>query len=237
MSMSVRDGVMTSGRTQTQVTATIPELIERARALGGSGRRSILGITGAPGAGKSTLAAALQGALADSVQVVPMDGFHLSNEVLADLGRRQRKGALDTFDVDGYVALLERLHAVQDDVVYAPSFDRVLETAVAGVIPVPRSVPLVITEGNYLLHDSDSWERVSPLLDEVWFVDVPPSERVRRLVSRRAVSGESLDEATSWVHGVDQANADVVTPTAARADVILTLASQAAVTTTDGERS
>lgn len=208
---------------QRRLTATVGELAERARELAHGRSRTVLGITGAPGAGKSTLTAALLEACGELAVSVPMDGFHLSNEVLVALGRRQRKGAWDTFDVDGYVALLERLRAGDGSTVYAPSFDRSIETAVAGAIPVPADVPLVITEGNYLLHDAGGWERVRPLLDETWFVEVPATERVRRLVGRRTGDGETVEDARAWVDGVDQNNADVVLPSAARADLLVTL--------------
>lgn len=206
-----------------RLVATVPELVERARALAQPGRRALLGITGAPGAGKSTLAAALLSELGGVAAGVPMDGFHLSNEVLLDLGLRQRKGAWDTFDVDGYVAMLQRLRAQEDEMVYAPGFDRSVETAVAGAIPVHRDVPLVVTEGNYLLHDAGGWERVRPHLDEVWFVDVAPHERLRRLVERRRSDGEPAAEARAWVEDVDMPNAKVVEHSAVRADVLVTL--------------
>lgn len=205
-----------------QIVATVAELADRAQRLAAGRSRTTLGITGAPGAGKSTLAAALADACGDLAVTVPMDGFHLSNEVLVQLGRRQRKGAWDTFDVDGYVALLQRLRS-ESGTVYAPAFDRSIETAIAAAIPVPAEVPLVITEGNYLLHDAGGWEGVRPLLDEVWFVEVPSGERVRRLVGRRTGDGETADVARAWVEGVDQANAEIVLPTAARADLIVTL--------------
>lgn len=205
-----------------QITATVAELVERAQTLVAGRSRTILGITGAPGAGKSTLASALADGCADRAVTVPMDGFHLSNEVLVHLGRRERKGAWDTFDVDGYVALLQRLHS-DARTVYAPAFDRSIETAIAAAIPVPAEVPLVITEGNYLLHDSGGWERVRPQLDEVWFVEVPSAERVRRLVGRRTGDGHSAEAAQAWVNEVDQINAEIVLPTRARADLLVTL--------------
>ena len=132
--------------------ADLDALVQRATDLTAGGRRRLLGVTGAPGAGKSTVAEGVAAALGPRrAVVVPMDGFHLADPVLVALGRRERKGAPDTFDVDGFVALLRRLQTATD-VVYAPLFRRELELAEAGAVPVPPDVPLVIVEGNYLLH-------------------------------------------------------------------------------------
>jgi pantothenate kinase len=125
-------------------------LLARARSLVVPGGRRLLGITGAPGAGKSTLAAELVDALGEQAVLVPMDGFHLADAELRRLGSHARKGAIDTFDVAGYVSLLRRLRAAEPTV-YAPVFRREIEDAVAGAIAVRADVPLVVTEGNYLL--------------------------------------------------------------------------------------
>jgi len=110
-------------------TQRLPRVYQaRIDALLHAGGRRLLGLVGAPGAGKSTLANALAQQWPAQIQVVPMDGFHLANATLAQLGRRQRKGAPDTFDADGFVALLKRLRAQStDEVVYAPNFERTLE--------------------------------------------------------------------------------------------------------------
>ena len=100
-----------------------------------------------------------------------MDGFHLAQEELVRLGRRDRMGAPDTFDAAGYVALLRRLRAGGEEVVYAPAFRREIEEPIAGAIAVPPTVPLVVTEGNYLLLDGAGWTGVRALLDEAWYVD------------------------------------------------------------------
>lgn len=204
-------------------SASLDELVVRARRLAQGGGRRVLGITGAPGAGKSTLCTALVDALGQEAVLVGMDGFHLANAELVRLGRRQRKGAPDTFDLDGYVALLGRLRSQTADVIYAPSFDRALEESIGSAVPVPSSVPLVITEGNYLLLDQPGWAGVRDLLDEAWFLDVPPSERVDRLLARRRSYGEPDAQAESWVHGVDEANAAVVEPSRHRADLVIRL--------------
>jgi len=200
------------------------ECIGRVEALLADGGRKLLGLTGPPGGGKSTLAQALLEALPGRAIVVPMDGFHLANAELARLGRADRKGAPDTFDSAGYVALLQRLKAQRaGEVVYAPEFHRDIEEAVAGAIAVPSQVPLVITEGNYLLLDDGPWRDVRPLLDEVWYVDVDDALRRERLVQRHMRFGRSLEAARDWVASTDEPNARRIALTRERADLLLTL--------------
>ncbi|MFB7514644.1 nucleoside/nucleotide kinase family protein [Streptomyces sp. NPDC056144] len=199
-------------------------LAERARELGSSGPRRILGLAGAPGAGKSTLAARLVARLGGLAVLVPMDGFHLAQAELERLGRAGRKGAPDTFDADGYLALLARLRTpVPGTTVYAPAFDRALEEPVAGSIPVPAEVPLVVTEGNYLLHDADGWSGVLPLLDEAWYLHLDARRRVPRLVERHVRFGKDRDRAERWVRESDEANARLVTRGRDRAHLVVTM--------------
>ncbi len=193
----------------------------RARELVERSGRALLGLVGPPGAGKSTLAAALRAEFADVSQVVPMDGFHLANSELERLDRRGRKGAPDTFDADGYVTLLRRLLAQGDDeVVYAPEFRREIEEPVANAIPVFARTQLVISEGNYLLLDEGPWARVRELLDETWYVDVDNALRVERLTQRHLQFGRSADEAAAWVAGTDEPNARLVEASRVRASFV-----------------
>jgi pantothenate kinase len=193
----------------------------RLQQLMADGQRRILGLAGAPGAGKSRLAQALLEALPGRAVVVPMDGFHLANVELERLGRASRKGAEDTFDSAGYVALLGRLRAQrQDEVIYAPTFRREIEEPVAGAIPIMPDVPLVITEGNYLLLQHGHWKAVRPLLDEAWFVDVDPELRRRRLVARHVKFGRDEDAARKWVQETDEVNAALIDSTRVRADLL-----------------
>jgi pantothenate kinase len=199
-------------------------LTERARRLVVPGERRILGITGPPGAGKSSLAAALVEALAPDAVLVAMDGFHLVNRELERLGRRDRKGAADTFDADGYVELLRRLRDPGEDPVYAPEFRREIEEPVACAVPVAREVPLVVTEGNYLLVDDGGWSGVRPLLDETWYLDPPEDVRLERLVARHVAYGKDPAAARAWALGSDQRNAELVASTRERADVVVRIA-------------
>lgn len=205
---------------------TFDDLVLRAGTLAKGGRRAVLGIAGSPGAGKSTLAEhlvrRLNGAGDPWVAHVPMDGFHLADVELERLGRRDRKGAPDTFDAAGYAALLRRLREERgEDVVYAPGFERVLEQAVAGAIPVPATARLIVTEGNYLLLDTGAWARVRPELDEVWFCELPERERIRRLVARHERFGKSHEEAVAWVRRSDERNAQLIATTRGRADLVV----------------
>ena len=197
------------------------DLVDRARALAVPGRRALLGITGAPGAGKSTIAERLVAELGESARLVAMDGFHLAQAELNRLGRAERKGAPDTFDALGYIALLARLRRADERVVYAPLFDRALEEPIACAVPVPREIPLVVTEGNYLLVSDGDWAGVRPQLDECWFVDPGESRRVDWLVARHERYGRSREEAQGRALGSDQHNAEVVAATRDRADLVI----------------
>jgi pantothenate kinase len=205
------------------------------------GGRRIIGIAGAPGSGKTTLATAVVSALDERsapeergwVTHVPMDGFHLADVELVRLGRLDRKGAPDTFDAAGYAALLKRLHGSsgpsecserpeRSETVYAPAFDRDVEQPIAGAIPVPAGCRLVVTEGNYLLLPDRPWPSVRRELDEVWYVDVDDDLRRRRLITRHVRFGKSEAAAEAWVHDVDEPNARTIAASRSAADAVLT---------------
>ena len=198
------------------------ELIDRARALATAGARKILGIAGAPGAGKSTLAAVVTAQLGGQAIQVPMDGLHLADVELTRLGRRDWKGAPDTFDGFGYLALLRRLRSPgPGEIVYAPAFERTIEQPIAGSIAVDPSVPLIVTEGNYLLLDDPPWHEVRTLLDETWFVEIDDEVRVGRLIRRHIEFGKTPEQAAEWVGRLDEQNARLVAATRDRADLIV----------------
>jgi pantothenate kinase len=194
---------------------TSADAVARAAGLA-THRRVLLGITGPPGAGKSSLAAAVVAAVPDAV-LVPMDGFHLAQRVLDDLGLADRKGAPQTFDREGYVALLRRIRRRAAEPVYAPAFRRDIEEPIAGAIAVRPDTRLVVTEGNYLL----LWPEVRALLDETWWVDLPDEERHRRLIARHTAFGKSPQDARAWALGSDEANARLVRAGRSVADAIV----------------
>lgn len=181
----------------------------------------LIGIAGEPGSGKSTLAAALAEALGDAV-VAPMDGFHLSNAELRRLGLADRKGAPETFDAFGYLALLGRLRAQEEgESVYAPEYVRDVEESIGSSILVAPEVPVVISEGNYLLLEGEPWSRVAEAFDEVWFVDTPQEQRLEWLVARHVAFGKTPDAARAWATGPDEGNAALVRASRARASLVV----------------
>jgi pantothenate kinase len=200
----------------------ITEAMDALRARLVPGTRTILGIAGAPGSGKSTFAEWIRQQFGPGLAVVvPMDGFHLGNAIIDGTPLRQRKGAIDTFDAGGYLSLLRRLVRRDEPVVYAPAFRRTLDEPVAASIAVPAEVPLVITEGNYLLAEPDPWKEVRAQLDEVWFVDTPPALRLKRLVERHVRFGMDRAAAVAWATGPDEANAVLIQATRPAADRVI----------------
>ena len=186
------------------------------------GERAILGITGAPGAGKTTFAEALVRSLREEgigVAHVPMDGFHLADVTLTEQGTLGSKGAIETFDRDGYLALLRRLHVELTQDVYAPGFERTVEQPIAGAITIRPDDVLVVTEGNYLL--DQSWSEVRSALDEVWFVELADDIRRERLVRRHVEFGKSEAGAAEWVDRVDEPNARRIIAAQGEADLVV----------------
>ena len=186
------------------------------------GTRTVLGLAGAPGSGKSTFAEWIRQQFEPGqAVVVPMDGFHLGNAIIDGTPLRQRKGAIDTFDAGGYLSLLRRLVRRDEPVVYAPEFRRTLDEPVAASIAIPADVPLVITEGNYLLVEQEPWKDIRAQLDEVWFVDTPPQLRLARLVERHISFGMEPAAAGAWATGPDEANAVLIQATRQAADRVI----------------
>jgi pantothenate kinase len=203
------------------VTPDLDELLVRVDRLIEAGGR-FLGIVGAPGSGKSTLAERVVEHLGERARLLPMDGFHLANAELARRGIAHRKGAPDTFDVDGYISTLRRVRS-RDTTVLAPCFHREIEEAVAGAICIEPDVDLVVTEGNYLLLQDPPWSGVRGLLDETWMIDIADDVRIARLVARHEHHGRSPDEARRWVAEVDELNTELIRSRSIAAALTVTL--------------
>lgn len=214
-----------------------------------SGRRLLLGLAGAPGVGKSTLAEELVARARDAhgsdvAVVLPMDGFHLANALLVALGSRDRKGAPDTFDDAGFAALLARVRDQRDGTisrtgtetgrgtsteaarartVYAPRFDREHDESIGSAVAVPAACAVVVVEGNYLLASDGAWPEAARCLDEVWHLTLPEEQRHERLIARHVRHGMTPTAARAWALGPDEANAVLIDAAGARADVVVTL--------------
>ena len=198
--------------------------LERASLLQESSTRYILGIVGKPGVGKSTFTDFLREHLSQELfAILPMDGFHMSNEELLELGRRDRKGAPDTFDVISFIQTLAAIKESSGADIKFPVFKREIEASIPDAGVIPARATLIIVEGNYLLHDQSGWEQVGSYLDESWYLQVDDELRMQRLIARHIAFGKSLEDAKDWSEGTDEANARVIDKSESKADFVVTL--------------
>lgn len=164
---------------EDRVAAIVARLPARA------GARRLVALAGPPATGKSTIADALRAALvargANAV-VVPMDGYHLDNRILSERGLLSRKGAPETFDAHGFIAMIRRLRASEET--FVPVFDRTRDIAIAGAGLIPATADTIIVEGNYLMFDEAPWRDLAPLWDAALFLDASEAVLRERLVQR-----------------------------------------------------
>jgi pantothenate kinase len=210
------DGRVTAAASPLDVLAARVSALRATRPERGD--RVLIGIAGSPGSGKSTLAAELVARLGAGAIVVPMDGYHRRNAELDRLGRRDRKGAVDTFDAPGFAAAVLRLRT-DDGPVGLPDFDRELDEPVDDAIVVGPEHRTVVLEGNYLLVPEEPWTVAAAAFDARWFVRVDEDLRERRLVERHVRFGRTPEAALAWAREVDGVNARLIAATEGRADL------------------
>ena len=204
---------------------SIELLVEQIQSLlAGQSPRTLIGIVGKPGAGKSTVVEEIQKRFDfKDVSIIPMDGFHLSNEELISLGRRDRKGAPDTFDVEGFTSLIKRVKSDSNVDHKFPIFHREIEASIADEGIVPKESKVVVIEGNYLFSEDHNWNGIHPLLDHTWFIDINDEIRLERLIARHIRYGKTPEEAEAWSRGSDETNARFIDLTAYRAENLIKL--------------
>jgi pantothenate kinase len=190
-----------------------------------AGERYLIGVVGYPGAGKSTVSEWLEAGVnrqyPSNAKVVPMDGYHLSNEKLDQLQLRELKGIPDTFDASSFIELLRRLRTTTDKDVFCPRFDRSIEASIEDAIVISPEHRLCIVEGNYLLLDKAPWHECKPCFDEVWFLDVTFDAILPRLIARHIAGGRTAEGAKAKVDATDLPNARLIEQTKSRADRVI----------------
>jgi pantothenate kinase len=193
--------------------------------LDSQSNRTLIGIVGKPGAGKSTVVEQIAKKYGSGeVSIIPMDGFHLSNEELINLGRRDRKGAPDTFDVSRFISLIKKVKQEPQVDHKFPIFHREIEASVNDEGEVPKESKVIVIEGNYLFSEEHNWNGLFPLLDHTWFIEIDDEVRIERLIARHIRYGKTPVEAENWSRGSDEANARFIELTAHRASNIIKLA-------------
>ncbi|WP_281859097.1 AAA family ATPase [Litoreibacter halocynthiae] len=195
-----------------------PEVLTLINGLPATSGRRLIAVAGPPASGKSTLAEQLADILPGAA-VVPMDGFHLDNDVLSERGLLGRKGAPQTFDAPGFVDLVEALRAPVT--LSYPTFDRSRDRVVPDGGEVKADRKTVIVEGNYLLLDSTPWDQLHKLWDVSIFLDVPLDVLRERLLQRWRDHGYSEAEALTKAELNDLPNAQVVIQSAVNATHIV----------------
>jgi pantothenate kinase len=184
------------------------EIVDALSDLGQPDPRHLIAICGPPASGKSTVAAKVARLLDGSdraATLVPMDGFHLDNSVLADRNLLERKGAPETFDVEGFIVAIGRLAA--GDEVILPVFDRSRDLSVAGARVVATRNRWLVIEGNYLLLDAPRWRSLSRLWTRSFHLRTPMEVLERRLVRRWLENGLPSEAARARALGNDIPNA------------------------------
>lgn len=194
------------------------DLMQKIAATPFVGRRRLIALVGPPASGKSTLAKALA-AIDPHNSVVPMDGFHLDNSLLELRGLLKRKGAPETFDVAGFLHLVQRLRT-EDEVIY-PLFNRSLDASINAAGHIGPDTKTIIVEGNYLLLNQPIWQDLAPFWDLSVRLQVDETTLQERLIQRWRTHGLSDANAVDRAHSNDLPNARLVQNNSQPADITI----------------
>ncbi len=184
------------------------QIADRIVALPNSATRNLIALAGPPAVGKSTIAEATVRLLRENgvrADLVPMDGYHLDNETLDATHLRERKGAPETFDLDGFSQMVARL--VKSEDVLVPGFDRSLDAVVPNMHRVDAQTETVVIEGNYLLLDEPGWRELAQYWTLSVFLSAPETTLTSRLLQRWRDNGFDADGAVRKAEGNDLPNA------------------------------
>ena len=185
--------------------------------------RFMVAVAGPPGSGKTTISGLLQAELEGryklSAQVVPMDGFHLDDSILQQRGLLPRKGAPQTFDVDGLNNILMRLTSTPAVDVLVPVFDRERELSRASAREIPESVEVILVEGNYLLLNMMPWSSLKQYFDLSVMIQCAKPVLRQRLMNRWLDLDFSQQAARTKVEENDLPNAATVISQSVKSDI------------------
>ncbi len=187
--------------------------------------RFIVGIAGGPGSGKSTFAVKLKElinskAKSDLTQTFPMDGFHRKNIELERSGLISVKGTPETFDVEGYISMLNRIKLGEN--LKAPIYSRETHDVIDNALPIEPHHKIIITEGNYLFYDAEGWCEIKDIIDLKIYIEVDEEVCEKRLLERHMRGGKTRIEALDKIEKVDMKNFDLIAQTSKYADEIIT---------------
>jgi pantothenate kinase len=215
----------------TRTNAATPDTVEHfaqivLKAHAVKGGRYLLGLAGSPASGKSTFSAQLVASLnktcgRENAIVVPMDGYHYSNEELDEKGLKPLKGIPATFDASGFVDLIRKLKSENSKSVFAPLFDRSIEASIHNGIEVRPDHEIIVSEGNYLLLNEHPWKELRELFDAIWFIDSTVDVLIPRLTARHKEGGRNDEETKIKMESTDLPNARLIESTKARADRVI----------------
>lgn len=189
-------------------------------------RRTLIAIAGPPGSGKSTLAEAVVHQLNRRARdnahaaLLPMDGFHLDNDLLMQRDLLHRKGSPETFDVGGLYDLVVSVRTDAGDI-HFPLFDRGLDRALVDAGLLRSNTSIVVFEGNYLLLDAPIWDGLLDLFDATVFLKPSLETLEKRLMNRWLGYGFGTERAKQKVHDNDLKNARLVLEHSRAAGLIL----------------